>query len=371
MLPSPDEDDYLPWLRGNGFEHLTDPHGVRGEMYYTPQPAQMPARLHPTQWIGDRSVGFIEDMARSPEPWHLFASFIDPHPPFAPPAPWHKLYRAPTMPLPMVPPDVEALQTYVNRYQNRYKYRDQGLDRNLVRSIKAYYYATISFVDMQIARILDVLASTRQIDNTLILFSSDHGEFLGDYNCFGKRSMQDAASRIPLIARLPGRFEAGVVCEEPASLVDIAPTILAATGAEMSSHSPDGIDLAEVASGEGDREMVFSQYQSGGDAIYMAASRDWKYYYSAPDNKEFLFDRIRDPYETRNCVAGSWSQDAHAHMKQTLIAHLAAGNETVGIEGDDWKRFPVITLPDDPDAGLLIQDHRWADTSIPGYSDQD
>jgi arylsulfatase len=368
LVPSPDDDHYVSWLRKNGFDHVADPHGIRGEMYYVPQPAQMPAQLHPTQWIGDRATAFIEDMARSPEPWYLFSSFIDPHPPFAPPSPWHKLYRAPVMPLPNVPLDVEALQTYVNRFQNRYKYRDQGLDQNLIRSIKAYYYATISFVDMQVGRILDALASTRQLDNTLILFGSDHGEFLGDYNCFGKRSMQDSASRIPLIAQMPGRFEQGAICSEPANLVDIVPTILSATGAEIASHELDGTDLAEVASGNSERQMVFAQFQQSGNAIYMAASRDLKYYYSAPDDTEYLFDRITDPDEARNRAYSSWYEDARDGMKRELIGHLSAGGETSGIEEGDWKRFPTLEVPSDPDAGLLVQDHSWANTAIPGYT---
>ncbi len=263
---------------------------------------------------------------------------------------------------------VETLQTYVNRFQNRYKYRDQGIDRNLVRSIKAYYYATISFVDMQIGRIVDALASTRQLDNTLIIFSSDHGEFLGDYNCFGKRSMQDSASRIPLIARMPGRFVQGETCAEPANLVDIAPTILSAAGADITSHELDGADLSDVASGNSERQMVFSQFQQSGNAVYMTASRDLKYYYSAPDDREFLFDRISDPSETRNKAYSSWYRDTCDNTKRELIGHLVAGGETAGIEENDWKKFPTLRVPDDPDAGLLVQDHSWANTAIPEYT---
>jgi len=371
MLNSPDEDDYLTFLRANGFAHLCDPHGVRGEMYYVPQPSQMPAKLHPTQWVGDRSVAFLEDPARKKEPWFLFSSFIDPHPPFAPPAPWHKLYRAPLMPLPNVPEDAEALQTYINRVQNRYKYRDQGIDRNLVRCTKAYYYATISFIDFQIGRILEALEKTGQTRNTLILFTSDHGEYLGDYHCFGKRGMHDAASRIPLIASMPGRFAENRVCDEPVSLVDIAPTVLAAAGADIPTHALEGMDLAEVAAGASRREMVFSQFQKAGRALYMAASKRWKYFYSAPDNREFLFDAALDPWETRNRAGAPWSSEPLRHMKQALLEHLRAGGETEGIEGDDWKVFPKLELPANPDAGLLVQDHRWADTTIPGYSDAD
>ena len=369
LVGSPDEDDYLKYLHANGFGHVTDPHGIRGEMYYVPQPAQMPARLHPTQWVGDRSVAFLEDSARNKGPWLLFASFIHPHPPFAPPCPWHKLYRAPLMPLPNVPQDWEALLTYINRWQNRYKYRDQGIDRNLIRSIRAYYWAAISFIDYQIGRILGALEKTGQLDDTLILFSSDHGEYLGDYNSFGKRGMHDSAARIPLLARLPGVFDGGKTCHAPASLVDIAPTILSATGANITSHPLDGVDLAELVAGRSDREMVFGQFQRAGRASYLAVDRRWKYFYSAPDNRDFLFDHAVDPLETRNRAATPFMGDQADRMRRALIEHLKAGSESAALDTDQWKVYPTLPVPTDPDAGLLIQDNRWADTQIPGYTD--
>jgi arylsulfatase A-like enzyme len=225
----PDEDDYCRWLKDHGFDY-DEPHGTRGEMYYTPQVSLHAEEDHPTTWIGARSRDFIRDHSGGEQPWFLFSSFIHPHLPAAPPKPWHKLYRSPMMPLPSVPPNSEMLTTWINRHQNRYKYRDQGIDWNLVRNIKAYYYATISYVDFQIGRILATLEESGQLENTLIVFASDHGELLGDYNCFGKRSMHDASSRVPMVVRGPG-FAAGTRCETPVSLVDLLPTAAAAGGA--------------------------------------------------------------------------------------------------------------------------------------------
>ena len=187
-----DKHHYIKYLNEKGYGHICEEHGIRGEMYYTPQPSQIPAEDHPTQWIGDRSINFLKEQQEGP--WYLYASFIHPHPPFTPPNPWHKLYRPSMMPLPEVPDDWENLLTYVNKVQNRYKYADQGMSNHQMRLIKAYYYACISFVDYQIGRILDTLESTGQLDNTLILFSSDHGEHLGDRNSLGKRSMHDSSA---------------------------------------------------------------------------------------------------------------------------------------------------------------------------------
>lgn len=369
MLSDPGDDEYLCWLRSNGFDHLTDPHGVRGEMYYVPQPAQMPASHHPTQWIGDRAVDFIASPDRSNEPWYLYASFIHPHPPFAPPAPWHKLYRAPLMPLPKVPPDNDALLLHINRIQNRYKYRDQGIDRNLMRNIRAYYYACVSFIDYQVGRILDALESTGQLENTLIIYTSDHGEYLGDYESFGKRGMHDSAARIPLICHMPGRFDGGRVVDEPASLVDVAPTVLGATGAEIDDHPLDGVDLLSVSEGRTDRPGVHSQFQRGENAVYMLAAKRWKYIYSAPDDRELLFDAVEDPLETRSKAHAPFMSSITGVMRRTLVEMLRAGGEDAALDGDTLRKYPTKTMPCDPDEGLLIQDSSWGDLEIEGYGD--
>jgi len=248
------------------------------------------------------------------------------------------------MPLPVVPHDVEAHLTWINRFQNRYKCRDKGTDTYLLRCMKAYYYASISYVDFQLGRMLDALERTGQLENTLIVFTSDHGEYLGDFNCFGKRSMHDVASRIPLICRLPGRFDGGAVVDAPASLVDIAPTCLAVADAEIQSHRPEGVDLAELADGTSGRDTVFSQYGRADHAIYMSVCDRWKYIYSAADRKEMLFDRLEDPQELRSRAGLIQCQDVKAEMRRRLMAHLRDCGDTSGLDGDEWKLFDGITL---------------------------
>jgi arylsulfatase len=368
-IPALASDDYTRFIARKGYGDLPEPHGVRGEMYYVPQVSQMPRSLHPTQWVGDRSVAFIKAQSKSDKPWFLFSSYIHPHPPFAPPSPWHKLYRSFDMPLPNVPQDAESLHTYVNAVQNRYKGRDQGIDNNLVRNIKAHYYACISFVDYQVGRMLDALEKSGQIDNTMILFASDHGEHLGDYNCFGKRSMHDSCERVPLIAALPGRFEGGTTCARPASLVDVMPTILAAAGCDSGNLQLDGIDLLKLACGEGDRQAVYAQYDSGGSAIYTAVTERWKYAYSAADGREFLFDRLVDPLETRNRAGLPGLRGTARELRQKTTAFFMEGGEAEAADGSSWKTYPRREMSSDPDAGFITQDTPGYVLNLPGYSD--
>ncbi len=371
----PDKDDYLQALFGAGYDHITDPHGVRGEMYYIPQTAQMPARLHPTQWIGDRSIAFIEEQEKSDQPWFLFSSIIHPHPPFALPAPWHKLYRSPNMPLPMVPQDFESLWTHINRTQNRYKYRDQGIDNNLMRLIKAYYYGCVSFIDFQIGRMLESLKQTGQLNNTLIIFTSDHGEHLGDYNCFGKRSMHSTSSRVPMITCLPGTVPENNIVAQPASLVDVSATCLDAAGIADKAADMDGESLIQVAQGKSDREYVYSQWNSLGNAQYLIAGEHDNFFYSAADNKKFYFDKRVDPEETRNrAYTIGPGREQSAAMESRLLKFLQSHKVTDAFEetkdGLDWKEYPKQEFFNDPDYGLLQQDHPWAVDDIEGYTDR-
>ena len=364
-----EKDDYIQSIHARGFDYVCDPHGARGEMYYVPQISPFPADRHPTHWAADRSIDFISDRAGGDDPWFLTSSFIHPHPPFNPPNPWHKLYRAALMPLPKLPPDYESLQTHINRLQNRRKYRGHGMDLDVIRTIKAYYYACISFVDQQVGRILDTLERTGQLDNTLILFSSDHGEHLGDYGCWGKRSMHDSCARIPLLACRPGHFPAGRRCDNPVSLLDVTATILQAAGATIDTHELDGVSLVDRIAQP--PSAVFGQYETGDEAIYYVVTEKWKYAYSAADGREFLFDRVGDPGETRNRAGIQFLRPAQDAMKALLIDHLTGGGQTGNITEGTWRDSPRLELDPNPDATLRIVDHGWAKKDIPGYTDTD
>jgi arylsulfatase A-like enzyme len=239
--------------------------------------------------------------------------------------------------------------------------------------MKAYYYATVSFIDYNVGRIIAYLEETGELDNTLILWTSDHGEFLGDYDCFGKRSFLKSAANVPLIARFPGRFAAGGKITAPASLVDVMPTLLSAAGIDHRNLDLDGLDLAELARDPDERDMVYGQYQHREQAAYMALTERWKYIYAASDDREFLFDLRVDPEETRNRAETQGYQDQTAAMRQRLISYFQDEGYTEPLDGDEWRVYPAPQMPRDPDAGLLFQDAPWAipHMHIPGYSDEE
>jgi arylsulfatase A-like enzyme len=344
--------DFHDYLKDNGYGHVLEPQGLRSEMYYIPQPSQLPAEHHHSTWVADRAIEFLERRNRG-EPFFLWASFIKPHPPFESPAPWNKLYRAADMMPPQRPAGFEQLLTYWNQHQNRYKYRDKGYDEMLVRTMKALYYACISFIDFNLGRVLEALGA--DIKNTLIVYTSDHGEMLGDYGSFGKRTMLNPAAKIPLIVRAPDKPSRRI--DRPVSLLDVFSTFAEAAGLEIESPSPEAMSLFAIERGDCEREYVYSQVGEGDRGLYMIAGRDLKYIYSAADNKEWLFDLAIDPGETKNWAGNSGYDGRLRELRGKLIARFEGDGYEAAVKDGAWREYEPPPFPDPAgDDGLLFQD---------------
>lgn len=346
--------DFHSYLSENDYGHVLEPQGLRSELYYIPQPSQLPAEHHHSTWVADRAIDFLGARDRH-RPFFLWTSFIKPHPPFESPTPWNKLYRAADMLPPRRPEGYEQLLTWWNRHQNRYKYRDKGYDEMLVRAMKAMYYACISFIDYNLGRILTALGD--DIENTLVLYTSDHGEMLGDYGSFGKRTMLNAAAKVPLIMRAPESANPGARVDAPVSLLDIFPTFTEFAGLNIEKPSPEGASLFTIAAGDPQREHVYSQVGDGNTGLYMIAGRDLKYVYSAADNKEWLFDMRIDPQETKNWAGNSRYEARLREMRGKLIARFERDGYDKAVKDGAWREYEPPAFPDPAgDDGLLFQD---------------
>ncbi len=276
-------DDYTKWLKSTTHKDVFDYNGQRTELYYIPQVSQLPMEAHPTQWIGDECVKFLENCQPEEEPVFLMASFIHPHPPFTPPSPWNKMYRDPIK-RGFVPDDPAS---YEDMLRNRYTLDALGISPRQLDLLCRHYYACVSFVDYQIGRIVEALKAKGMYEDTVIAFSSDHGELLGDYRSMGKRTMLDGAANVPFLLKMPGQNHE--IRHDPASLVDLAPTLLAAAGIEYQKEEFDGVDLMQET-----HEEVYSQYANGTIGLYMVATGKEKLVYSAIGDKYFYFDEFPD-----------------------------------------------------------------------------
>lgn len=350
-------DDYRAFVAENGFEHVQDPYGFRSEYYYMPQPSQLPEKLHSNTWVADRSIEFLENRDTK-KPFFLWSSWVKPHPPFETPMPWSRLYRMHEMDDPYLPDNFEEQRNFWSKVQCRYKYMDSGDSRNLTRMIKAAYYSTVSHLDYHIGRVIDALGP--EIDNTLIVFSSDHGEMLGDYGCYGKRSMLDASAKVPMFARLPGVFEAGAKADQAATLLDLYPTFLEIAGGQENDQI-EGVSLQRLQEQDPCDRFVHSQFSQNQLGLYMVANKDWKYIYSAADDKEWLY---KDGDETINLSGDPAHKAVLEKLKKLAIDRFKKDGYDLPIEGDDWARFPNAEFPADPEDGLLFQDPKGLQKAI-------
>ena len=310
-------DDYTQYICAN-YPTVFDYNGQRSEMYYMPQVSQMPAEGHPTQWVGDRCVEFLEKC--DPEkPVFLFGSFIHPHPPFCPPAPWNKLYRREGK-APFVPENYKEFKPLLTK---NFDCERLGISEIDALKLKNSYYACVSFVDYQMGRIIQVLKDRGMYDDTLILLTADHGEALGDYRNMGKRTMLDTAARVPFIMKVPGMAagQRNDVC----SLVDVAPTLLSYAGIDYDPAEYDGVNLfAET------HEEVYSQYAGGEKGCYMIATATDKLVYNGSEDKYYYFDEFPEYVNRYDELCES---ERVKVLREKLAAHIASdAHEDVPVE---------------------------------------
>ena len=219
----------------------------------------------------------------------------------------------------------------------------------LLRTIRAAYYATISYVDKQIGRILEAIGS--DMDNTLVLFTTDHGEMLGDYGCVGKRCMLEASVRVPLIARLPGFLPENHICNAPASSIDLMPTICEATGIQMPELS-EAKSLRGVSGMEAGERIVFSQFSRKWNGQYYATDGLRSYGYSAADKREWNY-ALQDELDQGPIL----DLDGHgAMLRDALIERHRHDWYSQAVDGDTWydHDVPVNPLESDPNYGYLF-----------------
>jgi len=357
------EDEYLRYLESVGYGYVHEPHGVRHELYYIPQPSQLPDRHHGTTWVGDRTVEFIEAAASDSRPFFCLSSFVKPHPPFEPTIPFLTRYDPASLPLPVEGPLDEQDQLPLLVRQTYSKWME-STDANLARTIKAYYYAAVTQIDVQIGRMLDALERTGQRGRTLVLFTTDHGELLGDHGHWGKRSFYEGAARIPLILSWPGHIPAGQRRTQLVGHRDIAPTFLAAAGLADEARNLPGADLlAPAGDASADwRTMTFGLLYESPLAIYAAIDQRFKYVYSVAEGREHLFDLPADPHERRNLARDPAFASHRDRLRAALIGFFEQIDYRWPLMDGDLRRE---SIPDDVGWARNRQYSRWADPVKP------
>lgn len=181
----------------------------------------------------------------------------------------------------------------------------------MLRRIKALYYGSISLIDRGIQRILDTLDRLGLSENTLVIFTSDHGEMLGDQHAFQKGIPYEPAARIPFIMRMPGRIQAGAVAEQFVTLLDIFPTVLDLAQIpypepHASTHPLPGRSLLGREGGglAEERDHIVLELGEGVSRWLSVRRGDWRYAYYMAGGWRELYNLASDPDERHNLLAG-------------------------------------------------------------------
>lgn len=280
-------------------------------------------RLHPTNWATDRSIDFLRRRDRD-KPFFLMTSYVRPHAPYDAPQVFFDMYKDKDL----TPPirgdwdDEQALKAHGREFNNTYG----PIDPELIRAQRVGYYACITHIDYQIGRLIQTLTDDGSLNDTIILFTSDHGDMLSDH-CFIRKSLPYRGSaNIPFIVSGPG-IRRGAVSESVVELCDVLPT-LAELGGGSVPEGIDGVSLAdELRSGKAIARGYIHGEHTNGDLSnhFIVTPRDKYVWFSqsgCPLGSEQYFDLERDPEERHNAIADAEYSARIAELRALLIAEL-------------------------------------------------
>ncbi|MBE7465262.1 MAG: sulfatase-like hydrolase/transferase [Planctomycetes bacterium] len=327
---------YAIWMEEQGLHNWRD--------YFSPWPHtpgmtkrhggwDLPESLHYTTWTAERTIANIERHAQNEEPFFLWSSFHDPHPPYVVSRPWDTMYKPEDMEpgrltegeLDRWPPHFQKTQEARPDYaawqesgHGNHGFHSHLHDEANLRKNVAIYYGMISFMDRQIGRILESLDRLGIAENTLVMFSTDHGHFLGQHGLTAKGAFHfEDLVRLPHLLRWPGKVPAGRVCNALQSQVDYAPTFLSAAGIEVPGLM-QGVNQLGVWTGEQERarEHAIVENRHQPSKLHLRTYVDERHkltVYRGADYGEF-FDLEADPGERRNLWSDAGAQKAKGEV---------------------------------------------------------
>ena len=266
------------------------------------------AENYPTDFFAGKAIEFISK--HKDKPFCYMLSIPDPHIPYSVRAPYDTLYKASEMKIPHSLLSSPESSHYFHNYTKCTDKAGKKAKNNAARleqelpAIKARYFGMIKCIDDNVGRIVCFLKENGLYDNTVIVFSADHGDMMGEHGGLGKSVPFDGASRVPFIMRCPDRISPGTKTDRMMSSIDFFPTLLDAAGlktkAKVSGHDMMPWLTGRKASGDGGCVFFRSYYKNY--PWVAAVTKEYKLIYGEkdPDGQGLLIDRKKDPEELEN-----------------------------------------------------------------------
>lgn len=317
-------DDYFYWLKQElGVTADVTDTGIDCNSYLA-RPWMHDEKYHPTNWVTERSLDFLR--RRDPrKPFFLMASYLRPHPPFDAPQYYFDLYKDKEFRAPFV--GSWETDEYLKRDGRIFDSKTGPVDPELARQAQIGYYACITHLDHQIGRLIMALIEQELYDDSIIIFTSDHGEELCDHHMFRKSRPYEGSCHIPLLISagknvLP-EIKSSSVCHAVAELRDIMPTLLEIAGTEIPA-SVDGHSLLPLAKDPGStaRTWLHGEHSYGEFSNHWIVTETDKYIWYSETGEEQYFCLKEDPHELINRIGDAGCQDRIKELRGHLIDSL-------------------------------------------------
>jgi choline-sulfatase len=302
----------------------------RGPWSVTPFP--LAAEHHLDAFIGRSGAAFIQQYDQD-RPFYLFLGFGGPHNPWDAPDEYAAMYDPAQVPA-RIPAAAPGPWVPAHAAQRMLDGRAPDIDEAGTRRMRANYYGKISLIDRHVGQLLDVLDRRGLTENTLILFTSDHGEMAGDHDRFHKTVFYDASVRVPLIAAWPGHVASGAVAPTLAETNDLPPTILEAAGVEVGTTRVLGRSLWPAlrqpsATVRDDVLSEVSPRPGRRERTTMLCTATHKYAVDESSRGYLLHDLTADPDEQVNLIGRADQAAVEAALRDRLLDRLLR---------DQWQR---------------------------------
>jgi len=334
--------DYRQWFEANHPDKDVDATGLHYTDHRGGRPYPYEDALHPTNWTAEKGIEFLRTYQED-KPWFLKISFKRPHPPFDPPKRWLDYYDKVEFPMPKVgqwaerkvPEGIGSLERTANATRGRFPEHE-------IRASRQAYFACISHMDEQVGRVIKALEERGELENTLILFTCDHGDMMGDNLLWRKCYAYEGSARIPMIIRWPKslgiKTPRGQIIPQLVELRDVLPTFLDAAGMNKPADM-DGMSMLDLVRGKKQHwrkilDLEHAQIYWQGNSWVALTDGRYKYIYFTLTGEQQFFDLDTDPHETINLADNVDQADTLIQWRKLMIEHLSVRGEPWVKEGD-------------------------------------
>ena len=286
------------------------------------RPSALPLEEYADVYVGQQAKAYLENYDRD-QPWFCHVSFGGPHEPWDAPEPYASMYAPEDMPPPVDSSEsLDGVQLAGKIGHQLAAAADKQISAEDIAAMRANYAGNVTLIDDQIGEILEAVDRRGDLDNTVIVFSSDHGEMNGDHGLKYKGHFLNGALRVPLLVRTPAsaaKRSGGAVCDSPVEWFDIGPTLVELAGGKL-DHEQFAHSLCSVIDDPAREHRPFAVSEISGEVMIM--DKQWKLILNRQGEPYLLFDQINDPDETTNELDAPEHAAKAEALQRALLRHL-------------------------------------------------